>query len=104
MRAGMIVKMQRANEVPHLNASEEMAVCRVDNDPEVLAVADPNVAVCGINRRAVRAVEFTRSAIVAIPLIDEVAVLIEVNDACEADLIGGIIRSDVIGTLVTVAF
>src|SRR5579862_6965137 len=104
MRARMIVKMQRANEVPHLDGPDKMAVCGIDDDPKVLAVADPNVAGYRIHRRPMGAVEFPRSAIVTIPLIDEIAILIEVQYARDADLVGGIVRRNVVGALVPVTF
>ena len=64
---------------------------RIDDDPIFFAVADPDVAVVGIDGEAVCRAEFSLSHLVAEPLIDEPAVLVEMNDPRRADVVGGIV-------------
>src|SRR2546427_257263 len=94
--------MEGANEVSHLHRSEELAVATIDDDTVLLAVADPDIAVCGINGEPMNRIEFSLSDTVAIPLIDEFAGLIEMDDARGANVVGRIARIGVVGALVRV--
>ena len=87
----MRVKIEGAHEVSHLHRFEEPAVSRIDDDPIFLAVADPDVAVCGIDGESVGRAEFSLSHFVPVPLVDEFAVPIEVDDSCGAEIVGRII-------------
>jgi len=55
-----------------------------------------------IDGEPVRRAEFSRSDLVAVPLADEFAVLVDADDPRRADGVGGIIRIGVVGTLVRV--
>src|SRR5439155_23077418 len=76
------VEIEGAHEVSHLHRFEEGAVSRIDDDPVFLAVADPDIAVCRIDGEPVGRAELSLSHLVAVPLIDECAALIEVDDPC----------------------
>src|SRR3984893_8365387 len=95
----MRIKIEGANEVSHLNRFDELAVCVIDDDAIFLPVANPHVAVLGIHCRSVGLGEFSLSDIVAVPLIYEFAVLIEVYYARGAYIVGWR-EIDVIGALV----
>ena len=49
-----------------------------------------------------RRAELSLSHLVAVPLIDELAVLVEVNDPRGADVVGRVVRIGVVGALVRV--
>ena len=90
-RVAVRVKMEGANEVSHLHRLEEFAVAAIDDDTILLAVANPDITVCGVNGQPMDRVEFSLSDTVAVPLIDEFAALIEMDDARDAQIIGRIV-------------
>ena len=94
------IELERANEISHLHRLEEFAVAGVDDDSILLAVADPDVAVCGIDGESMNRIEFSLADTVAIPLVDEFAVLIQMDDARRADIVGRIVGIGIIGALV----
>src|SRR5580704_6372205 len=85
------VKVEGAHEVSHLHGFEEPAVARIDDDTVFLAVADPDLTVCGINGEPMDRAEFPWSDLIPVPLIDEGAVLVEVYDPRCPDVVGRII-------------
>ena len=60
------VEVERADEVSHLHRLEELPVARIDDDPILLAVADPDVAVGGIDGEAMSRAELSLSHLVAV--------------------------------------
>ena len=96
----MIVEIQGADQVAHLKRPEVVAVRGIDGDPVVFPVADPDIARHRVHRRAMGIVEFRRALGIAIPLVDEVGVFVEVQNPRHADDIGRIIRADIIGALI----
>src|SRR5712692_2905051 len=64
---------------------------KIEGDAVFFAVADPDIAVCGIDGEPMGRAEFSLSHFVAVPLIDESAVLIEVDDPCGAEIVGRVI-------------
>jgi hypothetical protein len=82
------VKIEGADEVSHLHGLDEPAVARIDDDTVFLAVANPDIAVAGINGEPMDRAEFPLSDLVAVPLIDEPAVPIEVDDPRGTDIVG----------------
>ena len=87
-RLAVRVEIQRAHQISHLHRLEELAVAGIDDDPILLAVADPDIAVVGIDGEPVGRAEFSLPDLVAVPLIDELAVLVEVDDPRRADVVG----------------
>src|SRR5579872_4934205 len=83
----MRVDKEGANKIPHLDGFDEFAISVIDDDPILLAVANINVAVVGIDGQAMHHAEVSRSGAVAKPLLDEFAVLIEAQDACRTTLV-----------------
>ena len=74
----------------------------VDDEAIFLAIGDVHVAVVGIDGDAVDHAEVALAGMVAEPLIDELAVLVEVQDARGADVVGRRLVG-VVGALVRVA-
>jgi hypothetical protein len=50
-RVAVRIEMERANEISHLHRSEELPIAAVDDNPILFPVADPDIAVCRINRQ-----------------------------------------------------
>src|SRR5580692_7365271 len=100
----LLVKIRGANEVLHGERSDEPAVLVIDDDAIIFPVANPYIAVCGIDSGSMGIVEFSRTRRIPKPLIDEFAILVEVNHARGANIVERISRIDVIGTLVSVTF
>src|SRR5258708_38018210 len=71
------VKVESTHEVSHLHRLEEPAVARIDDDAIFLPVADPDIAVGRIDGEPMGRTDFSLSHFVAVPFIDECAVLIE---------------------------
>src|SRR5262245_52914094 len=85
------IEIQRAHEIPHLHRLEKLALSRIDDDAVFLAVADPDVAIGRIDGESVRRAELPLPYFVAIPLVDELAVLVETNDPRRPEVVGRII-------------
>src|SRR5262245_16671661 len=94
--------MECANEVSHLHRFEELAVGVIHDDTILLAVADPDIAICRVNGEPMSRVEFSLSDTVSIPLTDESAGLVQVDYARNAQGVGGIVGVCVIGTFIGV--
>src|SRR5678815_5636297 len=82
----LMVEVQGADQVAHLQGLYELAVGRIDNDAILFAVADPHIAILGIDGEAVGRVELALPHFIAEPLVDELAVLGEMDDAGHAFL------------------
>jgi hypothetical protein len=41
--------MKGADQVSHVHRLEELAITTIDDDSILLAIADPDIAVCGVN-------------------------------------------------------
>src|ERR1700722_11724475 len=100
----MFVEEQGADKVLRGNRPDEMSVSVKDNDPIVHPVANPDIAGHGINSRTMGVVEFPRAVLVAIPLVDKLGVLVEMDDARDTNIVGWVTRAYVIGAFVTMAF
>ena len=74
------VEIDGARQVSHLNRPDEFAVCRIDDEAIFLPVTYPHIAILGIHGDAMGHAEFSLSDAVAVPLLDEPAALIEVDD------------------------
>ena len=98
----MGVEIKRAHQVSHLHRPEEFSVAAVDDDAIFLAVANPDIAVCRIDGEPMGRAEFSLAHLVAVPLIDELAVLVDTDDPRGADIVGGIIGIGIVWTLVGV--
>src|SRR5579864_6923805 len=96
----MRVKGDGAHEVSHLDGLDELPVGGINDKTIFLTVAQPHVAGLGIDGDAMDHAEFSLSDAVAIPLIDKFAVLVEVDYARGADVVGRITGIGVIGALV----
>src|SRR5262245_19400255 len=79
--------VERALQVSHLDRLDELSVRVVDEEPVFLAIADVDVAVGGIDRDAMDHAEVSLAGVVAEPLVDEFAVLVEVQNPRGAALV-----------------
>ena len=84
-----------------MNRFEELAICVVDDESIFLPIGDIHVAVVGVDGNPVDHAEVPLAGMVAKPLIDEFAVLIEMQHARGADLVRRRFVG-VVGTLVRV--
>src|SRR5258705_394076 len=78
-RFAVRVEIQRAHQVSRLHRLHERAVRGVHHDAIFLAVADPDVAGSWIDREPVYRAEFSLADFVAVPLRDELAVLVDAD-------------------------
>src|SRR5262249_17998236 len=85
------VEVERAHEISHLHRLEELAVTRINDDAVFLAVAHPDVAVGRIDGEAMRRAELPLPHLIAVPLIDELAVLVETHDPRGAKVVGRVV-------------
>jgi hypothetical protein len=85
------VKPECANEIPHLHRFEEFAVAAVDDNSILLAVTDPDIAICWIYREPMNGIELSGADTVTVPLVDELARLIKMDDSRYAKIIGCIV-------------
>src|SRR5207247_7362282 len=90
-RLAVRIEIEGAHEVSHLQCLEKFSVARIDDDPIFLAVADPDVTIRGIDGEPMCRAEFSLSHLVPVPLIDEFAVLVEVDDPRGAEIVDRVI-------------
>src|SRR5262249_54929920 len=79
------IDVEPAGEIPHLNRPDEPAFCVVDDETVFLAVADVDLAVRRVDRDRVNHAEVALARVVPEPLVDELAVPVQVNHARGAD-------------------
>src|SRR4030095_6378553 len=96
------IEIDRTRQVFHLNRLHERAARRVDDEAILFTIADPDVAVGRIDGEAMDHADLSLPDAVAVPLIDDPAGLIEVDDARRADGVRRIARVGVVGALVRV--
>ena len=99
-----MVEVDRANQVLHRQSADELAVGGIDHDAILLAVADPHIAILGVDGEAMSGIELALAHFIAEPLADKLAVLGQVDDPRHAFDIGGVGAVDIVGTFIGVAF
>ena len=98
-----MVEVQGADQVLHAHGADELAVRRIDDDAILFAVADPHIAILGIDRKAMGGIELALAHFIAEPLADILAVLGQVQHAGHAFLVPGVRAVHVIGALIGMA-
>src|SRR5205085_7458625 len=99
----LLVEVKRADQVSELHGPEELAVAGIDNDAIFLTVADIDIAGFGIDGKTMGHGELALADRIAEPLVDELAILVQVQDARGAVIVGGIAAVGVVGALMAMA-
>src|SRR6185312_15493284 len=87
---GLGVEGDVADQVAHLERLFELAGVGVDDDPILFTVADPQIAIRRVDRDVMGHPEVTGAHHVAVDLADELAVLVQADDAGGAGGVPGI--------------